>query len=256
VLDRDGATVDINTGSSPVRGYAVSTRPDLGEIVPKAEFDVIGPGLIEQFIAKNRTELLKPGRTLGVWVDELDGERVVYLDVSRVVDNPETARKIGKLANQRSYADLETLTKGYFDEPAAFPDAGGTGTLDVKPWQSREVQEEEFRRIQERIAYETGEEVRPMDYDPLQGAYIGIADYKGYQYAGPFGAGADQNYMWDLSSSRGALGLLAEHYERDGIHQAANKLRSWGSIAPGERGYEAGWEVAVNQQLAMDPLAR
>jgi len=35
VLERDGATVDINTGSSPIRGYAVSTRPDLSEIVPK-----------------------------------------------------------------------------------------------------------------------------------------------------------------------------------------------------------------------------
>jgi len=65
--------------------------------------------LIEQFIAKNRSELLKPGRTLGAWVDEVDGEPVVYLDVSRVVDNQETAKAIGREAGQKSYADIETL---------------------------------------------------------------------------------------------------------------------------------------------------
>jgi len=249
--------VDINTGSSPIRGYAVSTRPDLTEVVPKSEFEVIGAGLVEQFIAKNRSELLKPGRMLGAWVEELDGEPVVYLDVSRVVDNVETAQKIAKLANQKSYTDLEILTKGYVDElDAVFPDAGGTGKLDLKPWQAKEVQEEEFRRIQERIAYETGEEVKPMDYDPLQGAYIGTSDYRGYQYPGPFGAGPNLNQLWDLSSSRGALRLMAEHQERDGIHQAASRLRSWRSIQPGEAGYEPAWEVAVNQQLAMDPMAR
>lgn len=256
MLERNGATVDINTGSSPIRGYAVSTRPDLSEIVPKQEFEVIGPRLIEQFIAKNRSEMLKPGRMLSAWVDEVDGEPVVYLNVSRVVDNPETAKAIGREAGQKSYADIETLQKGYFDEEAAFPEAGGMGVLEKDPFASATVQEEDFRRVQERIAYLTGEDIKPMDYDALQGAYIGAADYRGYRYAGPFGAGADPDQTWDLSSSRGALTLLAQHQERDGIHQMSNRLRAWKSISPGEKGYETGWEVAVNQQLANDPMAK
>lgn len=208
ILDKDGFTIDINTGTVPTKGYAVSTRPDLTEVVDYNEFKAIGSSQIRQFINKNRSELLKPGRVLGAWVDEADGHQVVYLDVSRVFKDREVAENVGTWMNQKSAFDIEN-----FDEIPT----GGDGTFDIRNRNnfSEAVTKEQYRRIQERIAVETGEEVDSgIDYNRLQGAYLGVSRYNGVAYAGPFGTGPDVNQMWDLSASRGALHNLAEHHER------------------------------------------
>ena len=173
---------------------------------------------------------------------------VAYLDVSRVVKDEETARDIGLLANQIAAWDIAGKKA---------VDIGGTGEFNLRrAWNSPEVSAEKWRRAQEQIAYRTGEEVKPIDYDPLQGAYLGISSWMGHQYAGPYGAGPNPNQFWDLSSSRGALHNLADHYERDGIQAASNHLRNWRSLEPGDEGYESAWEIAANGQIGNDPMAR
>lgn len=184
----------------------------------------------------------------------IDGDQA-YLDVSRVLKDRATALAVGKEANQVAITDLEALNAGKMDK--AFPSTGGDGTYSpTRPGASASVADEEFRQSQERIAHLTGEGTKAMDYDALHGAYMGKSNWGDYDYSGPFSAGRTPNVFWDLSSSRGSLKNLADHYERDGIQQAHRVLKNHTSIEPGQPGYEKSWEIAVNQQIGKDPMAR
>jgi hypothetical protein len=243
----DGITVDVNTGSSPTRGFAVGTHPDKTESWDDARFT---PGIIRNFVKENGDELRKPGRHLGIW---RDGDQW-YMDITHITKERTTAEEIGRIMDQEAITDVAAL-----GTDSAFIGTGGTGGTkftDIPALTGTEVfkAEQEYKRQQ--VLALLGEAETPLDREALHGAYLGVQEQNGIRTAAAFGADIKANRYWQLSGSHGMLKRLLDHDERDSYNQISRIYSGHRSVSFGDKGYEDAWAVAVNQQIGSDKMAR
>ena len=106
-----GATVNLETGEEPTTGYGLSLHPDLTQRV--AGWGTMSRSkkkeALRAFIKKNKTMLDKPGNNLGLWMDmDKDSKTfgLMFLDVSVVVEDYDTAYKMSHDANQLEMWDF------------------------------------------------------------------------------------------------------------------------------------------------------
>jgi hypothetical protein len=89
-------------------GKVVSPYEDLSREVSAEEYRTNGVEIIKEFMEANAEMLANPDHHLGAWRDiDDDGNEVVWLDVTIVVDSSSNAAKIGKQHNQKAYWDLD-----------------------------------------------------------------------------------------------------------------------------------------------------
>lgn len=106
VLTDGGFTFSINDGASPTDGFMVSKDKSREVIVP---LSFLTEDVIIDYILDNWQQLHADGACIGAWVTELDGIRVVYLDVSYRVADKDAAIVLAKEHNQLAIFDLATF---------------------------------------------------------------------------------------------------------------------------------------------------
>lgn len=107
---KGGATFNIQTGEYRKKGsgYSVSTFPEHEHIV---KFDVMDledqSDAIEDYLKAKEEVLKQPDCYFGAWKDTATGE--VYLDVSKVVDDPAEAERLCIEHHQEAYFDFSKM---------------------------------------------------------------------------------------------------------------------------------------------------
>jgi len=101
-----GFTYDPRSGSFATTGYAVSTNPERGVVIPNvASLSTAQVAkAINAFSRANADIFAQPGTHVGAWHDPDTGEG--DLDVSRVVSTPAEAESLASAHNQIAYFDL------------------------------------------------------------------------------------------------------------------------------------------------------
>lgn len=102
VISHGGFSKNPHSGKSPTSGYAVSVHPSHGgveHVIPLSEFT---PEHIKAHREAADHLLRHPDYHQGAWVD---GDKV-YLDVSRVHENQQTAENEGKKHKQLAIYDI------------------------------------------------------------------------------------------------------------------------------------------------------
>lgn len=112
---KQGVTVSTR-GEVPTKGYMVSVRGRTHVLSDSDLKSKAADGLLNDYAAKNRDELDKPGSHIGVWRDHHTGK--IYLDVSQNLSNQREAVKAGKAGNQIGIWDVKRKR---------FINTGGTG---------------------------------------------------------------------------------------------------------------------------------
>ena len=93
-----GVTIGLN-GVQPTTGFAFSPYHEAEFVVPAAEFST---DTVDQYVGAHMDQLSAPNNYLGVWKDGNE----IYLDVSQVHEDRETAMKAAEQANQQAIFDL------------------------------------------------------------------------------------------------------------------------------------------------------
>lgn len=96
-----GFTVHAATGKVPTTGYAVSIYKGREKVVPAQSLTLKD---LVTFSAQNADLLGEANNFFGAWHNPADGQ--VYMDVSKVVDSPAEAEKLGQDFDQIAYFDL------------------------------------------------------------------------------------------------------------------------------------------------------
>jgi hypothetical protein len=109
---RDGGiTIGLN-GEQPNKGFAFSIQKMNEQAKPLEE---LSTQMVDDYINQHREELSQPGRYLGAWINK----NLVYIDVSQVEQDKQTAHAMAHLHGQLAMYDLSN-----FDEiPTTAPPA-------------------------------------------------------------------------------------------------------------------------------------
>ena len=116
VLSAGGFTYNLETRDLATAGFAVSTRKGFEKTYPVSEFTNLD---LVDYVIRYAEVFNQPGNCLGAWVD--DG--LVYLDVSTVVPDAETAKALCFEHSQLAYFDLAKGETVYVNpEPIVYVD--------------------------------------------------------------------------------------------------------------------------------------
>jgi hypothetical protein len=102
-----GFTFDPKKSQLRRQGFAVAVSPDYEQVYSSSDFQSDGDGIIKRYLKKFAETLAGVKMHLGGW-REKSGK--VYLDVSRVVSDAQTAADMAREANQLAFFDLKTFT--------------------------------------------------------------------------------------------------------------------------------------------------
>ncbi|MGH7745400.1 MAG: hypothetical protein ACREQ5_11500 [Candidatus Dormibacteria bacterium] len=100
-----GATVSLR-GESPAGGYTMSAVAGLEKQIPTA---TLSHADIAAFIAKNRSELMKPGMHVGAWNEG----PITFLDVSHNIGDRQTALDAAHSRNEMAVWDVKGVDSLY-----------------------------------------------------------------------------------------------------------------------------------------------
>ena len=101
-----GISYHVPSRSQLVSGYAVSPYPMAEQIIPANELTASD---VASYIADHAGLLSEPNHCLGVWID---GD-LTYLDVSIIVADADTARRVALDHDQLAFFHLDTATTTY-----------------------------------------------------------------------------------------------------------------------------------------------
>lgn len=101
-----GISYHVPSRSQLVSGYAVSPYPMAERIIQDRALMAAD---LAAYLADYADLLSKPNHCLGVWIDE----ETTYLDVSIIVADAGTARRVALDHNQLAYFHLDTATTTY-----------------------------------------------------------------------------------------------------------------------------------------------
>ena len=96
-----GFTVDPSSGTDVSSGFAVAIYPELSRTVPAS---ALVKQSLKDYVHDNPDAFSNPENKFGAWHDPESGE--VWLDVSRVVQDRNTAVELGKKHNQIAIWDI------------------------------------------------------------------------------------------------------------------------------------------------------
>lgn len=96
-----GFTYHAVTGHQPTTGYALSIYKGHEKVL---DAKTMTPKDLVKFAMANRDLLSQKDNFFGAWHNPADGK--VYLDISKVVGNPQQAERLGRANNQLAYFDL------------------------------------------------------------------------------------------------------------------------------------------------------
>lgn len=100
-IKNGGVTISLD-GNRPSKGIAYSPYKDAEFSIAKDQFN---PKIVDDYIVKNESRLMEEGNHLGMWED--DGK--IYLDISKVDDDPVRALENATNAEQLAAFDLSTF---------------------------------------------------------------------------------------------------------------------------------------------------
>lgn len=99
-----GASVTLN-GETPTKGYMVAQHGRTQYVDTKALTGGAAKGILDDYAARNRDVLQRPGAHIGVWSDPKTGK--THLDVADNVSRARDAVGRGKRQNQISIYDVK-----------------------------------------------------------------------------------------------------------------------------------------------------
>lgn len=105
-IDNGGATYSVSRGEFVRDGYAVSIAKEIERIVPESGLWALASEIVG-YLLHNVAQFDDPAACLGTWVHEGN----VYLDVSLVYSDKETALTVGRENLQIAIFDLSTFTE-------------------------------------------------------------------------------------------------------------------------------------------------
>lgn len=109
-----GISYHVPSGTMLVSGYAVSPYPAAERIIPGRELTAAD---LADYLADYAGLLSKPNHCLGVWTNDgsdTDTDTTgVYLDVSIIVPDVDTAHRVAFDHNQLAFFHLDTATTTY-----------------------------------------------------------------------------------------------------------------------------------------------